>query len=363
MRLEKYRGLRAAWLAVALAVAGCHAVREPVALTGMHVESLPIRDTDTLRVHYLNVGAGMCHVVQCPGTDGTVIVDDCGSTKADNGMNAEQTRKYIRDVVQGHPLKVVITHRDADHSNWIPYVFDSLPSGTTLTQVWAGGDYSTYADAIQKWMNGAATWGANVVINGYPNAGDTPLPAGWSNNLNPVSQLSCGKADSYVLTVNSGSTSNASSLMLRLAYQNRSLVLPGDATRASQDMAIANAGSKAGFLHTDILEMSHHGADTDGSNNATWAAATRPVYLVTSSGESFGHPRCTSVNTYKDAANGRLATVASHPLWCGVSNTMWEERFYTQAIYGTNTQGLIVADVKKNGGITMYCGPTSGSCQ
>ena len=360
MRLEKCRSLRAVWLVVALAVAGCHTVRGPVDLTGTRLQNLPIRDNDTLRAHYINVGAGMCHVVQCPGTDGTVILDDCGSSNTNKAMDREQTREYVRSLVKGHPLKVVITHTDADHSNWIPYVLDSLPTGTSLTQVWAGGSYSEYSDKIQKWMSQkAATWGANVVVNGYPDSTSIPLPVGWSNDLDPVTDLSCGAAASYVLTVNSKPESNASSLMLRLAYASRSLVFPGDATKASQDRAIANAHTKAGFLKTDILEMSHHGADTDGSNNTVWATATSPFYVVASAGESYGHPRCTSVDNYKGAAGD----VASHPLWCGISDTTWKERFYKKAIYGTNTQGLIIGDVDKSGTIAFHCGATSGPCQ
>lgn len=362
MRFKKCRGLRAAWLVVALAIAGCHTVREPVALAGMHVESLPIRDSYTLRAHYLNVGAGMCHVVQCPGSDGTVILDDCGSSNTTGAMTRDEARTYIRGLAEGHPLKVVITHTDADHSNWIPFVFDSLPTGTTLSEVWAGGQFSNYKDDVRVWMGQAATWGANVVVNGYPSKSSTPLPNGWSNGLAAVSGLSCGKASSYVLTVNSDPGSNASSLMLRLEYETKTLVFPGDATGKSQDRAIANASSKPGFLNTDILEMSHHGAATNGSNNADWAAATRPIYLLASAGESYGHPRCTAVNTYRDAANQRLASVTSHPLWCGEGNSAWVKKFYTQAIYGTNTQGLIVGDVKKGGAIALYCGSASGSC-
>ncbi|WP_291784098.1 hypothetical protein [Luteibacter sp.] len=325
---------------------------------------MPIRTSDTLRIHYLDVGSGMCHVIQCPGADGTVIVDDCGSTDTTHAMGKDEARSFIQDVIKGHPLKVVLTHKDADHVNWIPYVLDTLPSGTSLEQVWAAGDYATYPPDVKTWIRDAnKDWGANVRIDGF--ASSPPLRSGWDNDLQPVPELSCGTAESYVLTVNSGSGSNASSLMLRLAYGGRSAILPGDATGAAQNEAIENTTGHADMLVTDLLEMSHHGAASAGSNSEAWAKATRPKYLLASAGVRYGHPRCESVDHYLDAENARVLAAGKHWLDCGKTQGS-ERREIENAVYTTGTQGTLVGDIVYSGSgvasVALYCGPDGDPC-
>jgi len=66
--------------------------------------ALVAREENELRVHFLNVGAGSCAVVKCPGSNAHVMIVDCGSTGATaNDMNGQQTRTYIQNILAVHP--------------------------------------------------------------------------------------------------------------------------------------------------------------------------------------------------------------------------------------------------------------------
>jgi competence protein ComEC len=81
---------------------------------------------------------------------------------------------------------------------------------------------------------------------------------------------------------------NNDSLVLRLRYGNRSLLLPGDAEKESERAILADANPNA--LQADVLKIGHH-----GSKNSTlpeFLAAVRPRVAVISAGENnpYGHP-------------------------------------------------------------------------
>ena len=81
---------------------------------------------------------------------------------------------------------------------------------------------------------------------------------------------------------------NDDSLVLRLQYSNRSILLPGDAERqAERGILVANSQEA---LHSDILKVGHHG----GKNSTTqeFLRAVEPRIAIISVGEAnpYGHP-------------------------------------------------------------------------
>lgn len=50
----------------------------------------PPKDEDEIRIHVLPVGAGACHLVECPGARSTPMLVECGSTKAAPGVDWSQ---------------------------------------------------------------------------------------------------------------------------------------------------------------------------------------------------------------------------------------------------------------------------------
>ena len=84
------------------------------------------------------------------------------------------------------------------------------------------------------------------------------------------------------------SAKNDDSLVLRLQYGDRTVLLPGDAEKQSEHEILAENGPEA--VRSDVLKIGHHG----GRNSTTqsFLDAVRPQFGIISVGEMnpYGHP-------------------------------------------------------------------------
>ena len=99
---------------------------------------------------------------------------------------------------------------------------------------------------------------------------------------------------------------NNDSLVIRLHYGHRTLLLPGDAEKAAERAILA--GNSAEDLEADVLKVGHH-----GSKNSTlpdFLAAVRPRVAIISAGEGnpYGHPSPELVKRLEDAGVRILRT-------------------------------------------------------
>jgi competence protein ComEC len=80
---------------------------------------------------------------------------------------------------------------------------------------------------------------------------------------------------------------NNDSMVLRIDYVNRSIVMTGDIEREAEEV-ILNSGVP---LQSDVVKVPHHGSKT--SSTAGFVHATQPCLAVISVGlhSMFGHPR------------------------------------------------------------------------
>jgi competence protein ComEC len=81
---------------------------------------------------------------------------------------------------------------------------------------------------------------------------------------------------------------NNDSLVLRLKYGERSMMLPGDAEKQAESSILSDSG-EAG-LRADVLKVGHHGSKN--STTPGFLAAVHPSVAVISAGEDnlYGHP-------------------------------------------------------------------------
>jgi competence protein ComEC len=83
-------------------------------------------------------------------------------------------------------------------------------------------------------------------------------------------------------------TENNDSLVVRIQYKERSVLLPGDAEKQAEYAMLSEAD--AGKLHADVLKIGHH-----GSKNSTmpeFLESVGPQIAIISAGEQnpYGHP-------------------------------------------------------------------------
>ena len=75
--------------------------------------------------------------------------------------------------------------------------------------------------------------------------------------------------------------SNDNSLIVKVTYDKKSILLTGDATKRTIDSIKLEL--KPLIQDITIFQAAHHGANTDGSNNADFIKSTNPLYTVFSS--------------------------------------------------------------------------------
>ena len=326
---------------------GLDVVAMSVDLESATIALPPAKDSDEIRIHVLPVGAGACHLVECPGADSAPMLVDCGSTKVVPGVDwAEATvLDYIRRVLNGRAVNVVVSHADADHYKYIPA---AVPASQVRT-LWLGGAHGEYPTSFLQWANAVRDRGTAT----NPRVTE-PFPVNWHNDGYAVSGLACGVAHSFVLGVNNGDSKNDHSLMLSIDYGDFRAIFPGDASAKSQDAAIANFPDD--YLYSTVLIASHHGANTHGSNNDRWARATLPQYVVYPAGDSYGHPRCEVVETFR--VIGRLTAVEDHSLSCGMSGTSYDAEQTELGEYNTHQSGAVVLTSDATGrNVDVQCLP------
>jgi len=89
-------------------------------------------------------------------------------------------------------------------------------------------------------------------------------------------------------TDSTASPANNDSLVLRLHYGDRTVLLPGDAEKQAEKEILAN--NNENFLRSEVLKVGHHGSKN--STTPEFLAAVRPQLAVISAGENnpYGHP-------------------------------------------------------------------------
>jgi competence protein ComEC len=99
------------------------------------------------------------------------------------------------------------------------------------------------------------------------------------------------------------SPKNDDSLVFRLQFGNRSLMLPGDAEKGSEKSILGESSSA--LLHADVLKVGHHGSKN--STTEAFLAAVHPTVAIISAGEdnSYGHPHRELLDRL-EAANVRI---------------------------------------------------------
>jgi beta-lactamase superfamily II metal-dependent hydrolase len=302
------------------------------------VRGLAPRQEDDLRIHFLNIGTGTCTVIQCPGANAPPMIVDCGSTGAAvDDLSADETKSYVDTILGQHSTRpnAVLSHADLDHYSHIPSVLDSV----TAQHIWMGGTAADYSSAaFPTWLDGQRKSGAHD---------HTDLQQHFHNNRQPIgSHLSCGLANAYVLTVNSGTSKNAQSLVLMLEYGDFTAIFTGDAEGETEAQAMRNYGDT---LKAVVLSASHHGASTHTSNSADWARTVAPSVLVSSAGSKFFHPRCIAVDRFTSTAD-----VMQHSVQCG-SSTAYQKSRITKAHYVTAVNGAVVITTGGRSPLTVHC--------
>ncbi len=217
-------------------------------ITGRTAASSPARhdepDGELLTLSVLNVGKGDALLLRFP--DGQTMMIDTGRPEDFPILYRAFTELGI-----GRLDSLLLSHGHKDHMGGLAALLSAFPVGEIL---YGAADEGTYSEGEP-----AAT------------AGSVPLRA-----LNAGDRLEYGKVVLEVLSplVSDPEEPNNDSLVLRLTYGQRVLLLMGDAEAPVENALLEKGGS----LRADLLKAGHH-----GKNDATTEAffrAVDPAYLI-----------------------------------------------------------------------------------
>lgn len=230
-----------------------------------------------LEVSVLDVGQGDSLFVVYPGGK-TLLIDGGGAfggfpghqltAGIDPGEEAVSPYLWSRGFQK---LDVVaLTHAHQDHLGGLTAILENFRVGA----LWIGRDVSSPAMAKLEELAGAR----GVPVE-HELRGKSFLWDGVEGDfLWPASPTAADGAEAR----------NDDSLVLRLRYGNRKMLLTGDAEKQSEHEILAE--NPADALQADVLKVGHHGGRN--STSPEFLGAVRPQVGIISAGESnpYGHP-------------------------------------------------------------------------
>jgi competence protein ComEC len=256
-----------------------------------------------LRVDFLDVGQGDSALVTMP--DGSTLLIDGGGRPDFRRADDEDSEEFRRDtrgvgeaVVSEYLWHrglsridyVLATHADADHIDGLNDVLRSFRVRAALVARAPSGDAE-----FLRFAATARDSGVPVYLVGRGDRlrfGAAALEVLWPPAIE-------GEADAP--------SANNDSIVLRLRFGRRTLLLTGDA-EAPAEASLVRAGDD---LACDVLKVAHHGSRT--SSTQPFVNAARPALAIISVGQDspHGHPHAEVVARWRDSGALVLTTGAS----------------------------------------------------
>lgn len=237
----------------------------------------------------------------------------------------EEFKNYVLGEKKENTLKAVfISHPDIDHYNLVALA-DLKPNLFVL-----GGKYSLYKPPFKKHLRGKDI----LVDNQYGLKGSLKR---FNENKKFIDNRSFGEEDDdpqiQLLSVNAGKTGrdngekNRDSLIVKIS-QNHSMLIPGDAEGVTWEDAVKNFNQQK--LVTDVLLLSHHGSNTNGSTTADLLNKIKPKVCLISAGFQHNHPTSEVIKnssyqtpphfvTYQEGST-RKAIITDAPIFTTIDN-------------------------------------------
>lgn len=253
--------------------------------------------TKALTFQVVDVGAGFCGIVSAPDKNGgrRYLMFDTGKNL--NGFNK------LKEFLPSKELDyLVISHPDYDHFRYAQRIVDSFDVKTVIRSgyiridtVNSWLDYHNFFDTVQT-IKTHINQNASVSLSSI----DRVAEIGETFELGDATiTLISGFGDEYPwkdeITLPANELRNAISIVLRIDYAGKSILLTGDEIGVhSGDGSHAIATEKFmlegnASIDADVLVASHHGGNN--ASSTPFLEKVSPSVVIFPSGNDYGHPR------------------------------------------------------------------------
>jgi competence protein ComEC len=209
---------------------------------------------------------------------------------------------------------VVATHADADHIDGLNDVLRNFTVNAALIGRTPANDpeYAKFAQTLSVTNTPVVTIQAGDMIR----FGETEVHVLW-----PPAAIDSNEH-----------SRNNDSLVLRMTFGTRSVLLTGDIEKNGERALMASAES----LKTDVVKVAHHGSRT--SSTLPFVAATKAKFAIISVGQSsiFGHPHAEVVERWQTSGaevrtTGKCGTITVTTDGTDLTVTGMQNRTYRES--------------------------------
>ena len=229
------------------------------------ITKMTVKKIESAKFHFIDVGQGDSVLIQAGNKN---ILIDTGTSS-----HKDELQAYLDNLGVEEIEYFIVTHFDSDHFGGGVHILDTYDVKNVIIpdQVKTTKTYENFIAKLEEQIESKNLG----VLNANEMIGDTLYVEGLAVKI--LAPLS----DSY-------KDSNDYSIVTMITYQNKKVLLTGDAERASESDMLALYSPNE--FDCDIYKLGHHGSSTSNSkellDNAT------PSYAVICCGvdNSYGHP-------------------------------------------------------------------------
>lgn len=218
----------------------------------------------TFRTTFLDVGHGNAVFVEFPGGQ-KMLIDGGGSINPDFDIGERVVAPFLWEKKITRLDMVVLTHPHPDHLNGLPFILSKFK----VKEIWLNG-LEGASDAYGLFLELIRQKNIPVLI---PERGRSWNISGVRVEAIILSQEHPPLEKSHSLL---WQRQNNTSLVLRLSYNDQHLLLPSDIEAGAEEILL----NRRGLLHSQILQIPHHGSLT--SSTVPFIDAVHPRFGVIS---------------------------------------------------------------------------------
>ena len=304
---------------LAIAVCMSAALSSIAWASSLAIERSPLKpEPNSLFFRAIDTGSGTATLTIVTGAsanDRTVMIYDGGHWN-DDSLIREELKHYLgrRRMID----LLIISHSDSDHLGAADTILNEWTVKKGVRTGWERhdmnrtgpkkGSYWVYRDALAKSVRDKGTEDF-VIGSGSPAHGESwdlgdarltflsgfaSLPSGWNVGVPPSHSKFESKAR------------NGVSIVVRVDYAGRAILLPGDAVGRLDDQPWSQILGTEKFLldnksqrqiRADVLLVPHHGADN--ASSLPFIQEVAPSWVLFSSGVEHSHPKFNTFRRYE----------------------------------------------------------------